>query len=132
VNEVSFRIGPHRNVYSTLGVDTRATGPRWRVDEQAIVYLILSMFFKNVGAKNFFGAKNVLHHASGTLICTSSGLAKPKLQAGLVWKETYGWVLANGIPTKLLLSKILIIRLWKYRGGIRSSRGFLGQTLADL
>jgi hypothetical protein len=32
VNEVSFRARPHLNVHSTLGVDTGATGPRWRVD----------------------------------------------------------------------------------------------------
>jgi hypothetical protein len=32
VNEVSFRARPHHNVHSTLGVDTGATGPRWRVD----------------------------------------------------------------------------------------------------
>jgi hypothetical protein len=29
VNEVSFRTRPHHNVHSTLGVDTRATGPRY-------------------------------------------------------------------------------------------------------
>jgi hypothetical protein len=32
VNEVSFHARPHRSVHSTLGVDTRANGPRWRVD----------------------------------------------------------------------------------------------------
>jgi hypothetical protein len=32
VNEVSFRVRPHHNVHSTLGVDAGATGPRWRVD----------------------------------------------------------------------------------------------------
>jgi hypothetical protein len=32
VNEVSFRARSHHNVHNTLGVDTRATGPRWRVD----------------------------------------------------------------------------------------------------
>jgi hypothetical protein len=32
VNEVSFRARAHHNVHITLGVDTRATGPRWRVD----------------------------------------------------------------------------------------------------
>jgi hypothetical protein len=32
VNEVPFRVKPHHNVHSTLGVDTGATGPRWRVD----------------------------------------------------------------------------------------------------
>jgi hypothetical protein len=32
VNEVSFRARPHHNVHRTLGVDARATGPRWRVD----------------------------------------------------------------------------------------------------
>jgi hypothetical protein len=32
VNEVSFRTRPHHNVHSTLGVDSGATGPRWRVD----------------------------------------------------------------------------------------------------
>jgi hypothetical protein len=32
VNEVSFRARPHHNVHSTLGVDTGAIGPRWRVD----------------------------------------------------------------------------------------------------
>jgi hypothetical protein len=32
VNEVSFCARPHHNVHSTLGVDTRAIGPRWRVD----------------------------------------------------------------------------------------------------
>jgi hypothetical protein len=32
VNEVSFRARPHYNVHSTLGVDTGATSPRWRVD----------------------------------------------------------------------------------------------------
>jgi hypothetical protein len=32
VNELSFRARPHDNAHSTLGVDTGATGPRWRVD----------------------------------------------------------------------------------------------------
>jgi hypothetical protein len=32
MNEVSFHARPHHNVHSTLGVDTRAIGPRWRVD----------------------------------------------------------------------------------------------------
>jgi hypothetical protein len=32
VNEVSFRARPYHNVYSTLGVDAGATGPRSRVD----------------------------------------------------------------------------------------------------
>jgi hypothetical protein len=32
VNEVSFRVRPHRNVHNTLGVDSGATGPRWRED----------------------------------------------------------------------------------------------------
>jgi hypothetical protein len=32
VNEVSFRARPHHRVHRTLGVDARATGPRWRVD----------------------------------------------------------------------------------------------------
>jgi hypothetical protein len=32
MNEVSFRARPHHSVHSTLGVDTGATGPRWRVD----------------------------------------------------------------------------------------------------
>jgi hypothetical protein len=32
MNEVSFRARPHHNVPSTLGVNTGATGPRWRVD----------------------------------------------------------------------------------------------------
>jgi hypothetical protein len=32
VNEVSFRVRPHHNVYNTLGVDIGATGLRWRVD----------------------------------------------------------------------------------------------------
>jgi hypothetical protein len=32
VNEVSFRARPHHNVHNTLGVDTGAIGPRWRVD----------------------------------------------------------------------------------------------------
>jgi hypothetical protein len=32
VNEVSFCTRPHHNVPNTLGVGTRATGPRWRVD----------------------------------------------------------------------------------------------------
>jgi hypothetical protein len=32
MNEVSFCAGPHRNVHNILGVDTRATNPRWRVD----------------------------------------------------------------------------------------------------
>jgi hypothetical protein len=32
VNEASFRARPHHRVHNTLGVDTRATGPRWRVD----------------------------------------------------------------------------------------------------
>ena len=32
VNEVSFRARPHHNVHHTLGVDTRATNPHWRVD----------------------------------------------------------------------------------------------------
>jgi hypothetical protein len=32
VNEVSFCARPHHRVHRTLGVDARATGPRWRVD----------------------------------------------------------------------------------------------------
>jgi hypothetical protein len=32
VNEVSFCARPHRNVHNTLGVDTVAIGPQWRVD----------------------------------------------------------------------------------------------------
>jgi hypothetical protein len=32
VNEVSFRTRPHHNAHSTLGVDTGATDPRWRVE----------------------------------------------------------------------------------------------------
>jgi hypothetical protein len=32
VNGVSFRARPHHNVHNSLGVDTGATGPRWRVD----------------------------------------------------------------------------------------------------
>jgi hypothetical protein len=32
VNGVSFRARPHHNVHCTLGVDTRTTNPRWRVD----------------------------------------------------------------------------------------------------
>jgi hypothetical protein len=32
MNEVSFRTRPHHRVHRTLGVDARATGPRWRVD----------------------------------------------------------------------------------------------------
>jgi hypothetical protein len=32
VNEVSFHTRPHHNVHNTLGVDTEATGPQWRVD----------------------------------------------------------------------------------------------------
>jgi hypothetical protein len=32
VNEVSFRARLHHRVHRTLGVDARATGPRWRVD----------------------------------------------------------------------------------------------------
>jgi hypothetical protein len=32
VNEVSVCTRPHQSVHNTLGVDTVATGPRWRVD----------------------------------------------------------------------------------------------------
>jgi hypothetical protein len=32
VNEVSFYTRPHYNAHNTLGVNTRATGPRLRVD----------------------------------------------------------------------------------------------------
>jgi hypothetical protein len=32
MNEVSFRARPHHNVHITLGVDTGAIGPRWKVD----------------------------------------------------------------------------------------------------
>jgi hypothetical protein len=32
MNEVSIRARPYHNVHNTLGVDTGATGPRWRVD----------------------------------------------------------------------------------------------------
>jgi hypothetical protein len=32
MNGVSFRARPHHNVHGTLGVDTGATGPQWRVD----------------------------------------------------------------------------------------------------
>jgi hypothetical protein len=39
VNEVSFRSRPHHRVYRTLGVDARATGPRWRVDSMVSHYI---------------------------------------------------------------------------------------------
>jgi hypothetical protein len=32
MNEMSFRTKPHRNAHNTLGVDTGAIGPRWRMD----------------------------------------------------------------------------------------------------
>jgi hypothetical protein len=32
VDKVSFHARPDHNVHSTLGVDTGATGPRWRMD----------------------------------------------------------------------------------------------------